>query len=93
MFAMPIKFAVKIVQLKVYMTIASPMTLIFAQGHNFSLSVCQEGKENGRLATFDDITWKQPILSYLITFILGMTVDLCLAYIILLVSMTVTLKT
>ena len=31
--AMPIQFAVKIVQLKVYKTIASPMTLIFIQGH------------------------------------------------------------
>ena len=32
--AMPIKFAVKIVRLKVYMTIASLMTLTFTQGHN-----------------------------------------------------------
>ena len=31
--AMPIKFAVKIVQLKVFMTIASPMTLTFIPGH------------------------------------------------------------
>ena len=31
--AMPIKLAVKIVRLKVYMTIASPMTLTFIQGH------------------------------------------------------------
>ena len=31
--AMPITFAVNIVRLKVYMTIASPMTLIFIQGH------------------------------------------------------------
>ena len=31
--AMPIKFAVKIVRLKVYMTIASLMTLTFIQGH------------------------------------------------------------
>ena len=30
---MPIKFAMKIVQLKVYLTIASPMTLTFIQGH------------------------------------------------------------
>ena len=30
---MPIQFAVKIVRLKVYMTIASPMTLTFIQGH------------------------------------------------------------
>ena len=29
---------------------------------NCSLSVCLEGKENGRLATFDAITWKQPII-------------------------------
>ena len=28
-----IKFAVKIVRLKFYMTIASPMTLTFIQGH------------------------------------------------------------
>ena len=32
--AMPIQFAVKIVRLKVYMTIASPITLTFTQGHN-----------------------------------------------------------
>ena len=31
--AMPIKFAVKIVPVKAYMTIASPMTLTFIQGH------------------------------------------------------------
>ena len=31
--AMPIKCAVKIVRLKVYMIIASPMTLTFGQGH------------------------------------------------------------
>ena len=31
--AMAIKFAVKIVRLKVYMTIASPMTVTFIQGH------------------------------------------------------------
>ena len=31
--AMPTTFAVKIVRLKVYMTIASPMTLTFIQGH------------------------------------------------------------
>ena len=31
---MPIKFAVKTVQLKVYMTIASLMTLTFTQDHN-----------------------------------------------------------
>ena len=31
--AMPIKFAVKIVRLKVYMTIVSPITLTFKQGH------------------------------------------------------------
>ena len=30
---MPIKFAVKIVRLKVYMSIASPMTSTFFQGH------------------------------------------------------------
>ena len=30
---MPIKFAVKIVRLKVYMTMASPMTLTIIQGH------------------------------------------------------------
>ena len=29
---------------------------------NCSLSVCLEGKQNGRLATFDDIIWKQPII-------------------------------
>ena len=32
--AMPITFAANIVRLKVYMTIASPMTLTFTQGHN-----------------------------------------------------------
>ena len=32
--AMPIKLAVKIVRLKVYMTIISPMTLTFTEGHN-----------------------------------------------------------
>ena len=32
--AMPIKIAVKIVQLKVYMTIARPMTLTVIHGHN-----------------------------------------------------------
>ena len=32
--AIPIKFAVKIVRLNVYMTIASPITLILIQGHN-----------------------------------------------------------
>ena len=32
--AIAIKFAVKIVRLKVYMTIVSPMTLTFTQGHN-----------------------------------------------------------
>ena len=32
--AMPIMCTVKIVQLKVYLTIASPMTLTFTQGHN-----------------------------------------------------------
>ena len=31
--AMPINFAVKIVRLKVYMTIASPITVSFIQGH------------------------------------------------------------
>ena len=31
--AIPITFAVKIVWLKVYMSIASPMTLTFIQGH------------------------------------------------------------
>ena len=31
--AMPIKFAVKLVGLKVYMTIANSMTLTFVQGH------------------------------------------------------------
>ena len=31
--AMPIMFAVKMVRLKVYMTIASPMTMTFIQGH------------------------------------------------------------
>ena len=31
--AKPIMFAVKIVRLKVYVTIASPMTLTFIQGH------------------------------------------------------------
>ena len=31
--AMPFKLAVKIVRLKVYMIIASPMTLAFIQGH------------------------------------------------------------
>ena len=30
---MPIKFAVKIVRLKVYVTTVSPMTLHFTQGH------------------------------------------------------------
>ena len=30
---MPFKFAVKIVRLKAYMIIASPMTLTFSQGH------------------------------------------------------------
>ena len=30
---MPIKFAVNIARLKVYTAIASPMTLIFTQGH------------------------------------------------------------
>ena len=33
--AMPIKFTVKIVRLKVYMTIANTMTLTFIQGHMF----------------------------------------------------------
>ena len=37
--AMPITFAVQIVQLKVYMTTASPMTLAFIQGHNRVLNV------------------------------------------------------
>ena len=32
--AMPIKFAVEIVRLKVYMIVASPMNLTFTQGHN-----------------------------------------------------------
>ena len=31
--SMPIMFAVKIIRLKVYMTIASLMTLTFVQGH------------------------------------------------------------
>ena len=31
--AMPIMFAVKMVRLKVYMTIANPMTLPFIEGH------------------------------------------------------------
>ena len=31
--AMPVKFAVKTVRIKVYLTIASPMTLTFIQGH------------------------------------------------------------
>ena len=34
--AMPIKFALKIIWLKVYMTIASLMTLTFIQGHKFA---------------------------------------------------------
>ena len=34
--AMTITFAVKIVRLRVYMTIASPVTLIFVQGHKFA---------------------------------------------------------
>ena len=33
--AMPSTFAVKIVRLKVYMNIASPMTLAFLQGHKW----------------------------------------------------------
>ena len=32
---MPITFAVKIVQLKTYITIASPLTLTFIQGHKY----------------------------------------------------------
>ena len=31
---MPITFAVRNVQLKIYITIGSPMTLTFTQGHN-----------------------------------------------------------
>ena len=34
--AMPIKFAVKIVWLKIYMIIASPMTLTFSKGHKLT---------------------------------------------------------
>ena len=37
--AMPIKFAVKIVRLKVYMTIANPMTFTFILGHNCILNL------------------------------------------------------
>ena len=33
--AMPLTFAVMIVRLKVYMTIASPMTLTLTQGHTY----------------------------------------------------------
>ena len=32
--AMPTKFAAKIIRLKAYITVASPMTLTFTQGHN-----------------------------------------------------------
>ena len=32
---MPLKFSVKIVQLEVYVTIASLMTLTFIQGHKY----------------------------------------------------------
>ena len=37
--AMPIKFAVKVIRLKVYMTIASPMTLTFSHGHKWVSNV------------------------------------------------------
>ena len=38
--AMPIKFAVKIVQLKVYLAIASPMTLTFIHSHKCVSNDC-----------------------------------------------------
>ena len=61
--AMPIKFAVKIVRLKVYMAIASPMTLKFIQGHKCvsNLSTCNIS-DNIKAFPFK----------------LGMTVGLCL---------------
>ena len=64
---MPIKFAVKIIRLKVHTTIAGPITLTFIQGH----------KCVSNLTTFN-LNYIQQYFQ-LFTFKLGMAVDLCMA--------------
>ena len=68
---MPIKFALQIVLLKVYMTIASPLTLTFIQGHK-----CVSDKVNYFLTC--NISDK---------FKLDMTVDLWITYMLILMTL------
>ena len=61
---MPITFAVNIVRLEVYMTIASPMTLTFILGHE-----CVSNMTIFSTCNIPDNAFK-----------LGMTGDLCVAF-------------
>ena len=75
---MPIKFAVKIVRVKVYMTGASPMTLTFTQGPRCisKLIYCLNLQYLGQYLSYYIKTW-----------------HICMAYIMLmLVLMNLTLK-
>ena len=74
---MPITFSVKIARLKMYMTIAGPITLTFIQNHK-----CVANLATFKLA-ISQTTFK--------LFNLGMTVNLYMAYMLMLVSMTLTL--
>ena len=69
---MPIMVAVKIVRLKVYMTIAILMILTFIEDHK-CVSKCNISED-----------------MYCITFKLGMVADVCMPYMLMLVSMTMT---
>ena len=73
---MPIKFAVKVVRLKVHMTIASPIP--FIRGHS-----CVSN-----LTTTCNISDNM----YAITFTFGMMVDIYMVYMLMLVLITLTLK-
>ena len=67
--AMPINFAVKIVRLKVYTTIASPMTLTFTQGPKCVTNVTTYNLQyigqylSYYIQTCDDDTYGCPICS------------------------------
>ena len=70
--AMPIMFAVKIVQLKAYTIFSQPMTLLFTQGHKcVKLDKC---------LTCTIIVISQIVCKLYMAFKHGMTVDLCIAY-------------
>ena len=77
--AMPIKFAVKIVRLRVCMTIASPMTITFIQGHKCLKLDCFLTCNISDILSYYIQTWHD-----------GRLVD-ALSYLLMLVLVTLTL--